>query len=893
MRLILLLLFVLLSATAASAKDRFLTTSLGQNKLVTSADNVEVLANSASAVAVNDAVYISGAGTVAKASATTTAQPVLGIVIELVSTTQCRVLTRGLVDAYSTGMTTGTAYYLSETAGALQTTPVLASGKLAQYVGVAASSTALLVEPQNMSLSGTSGGQLVTATYDGKLPAMDGSNLTNLPPGGDGIAGATGSTDNAVLRADGTGGGTAQASALICDDSGNLSGINNITLSGTVDGVDVSGLSSVYQPLDATLTGVAAWAWSSGTEVRTLTAADTFGTLNVGTAANNLVQLDGSSKLPAVDGSQLINVASGMGTGRTFYYNYTDASDIGGGYKIAQTTPSANAQSALSQGNTGTSFTLVATFATAIGQPSVTSLPAGISDRTFWASVSNGVAQLRLETYKRTHPGGTETLLRTSTSQTFTNTEAAAITWATADPSSHAMGLTDRLVYKLYTARVSGPATVTVDLFFEGTTRFSHSHSTIAEPTPALTALTTVGPPTAADQFLYSTAATTWSLGTVTAAGRALMDDATASDQRTTLGLGTAATEASTAFQAADATLTAVAAWSWTSGVEVKTLTAADTFGTLRIGTSASNLVQLDSSALVPRANVAYSSVAENVQVFTQTGANTWTPPANYTSVTIILVGGGGSGGSGYKGASGSGRPGGCGGGGGGTTILTFPASTVGSGNVTVTVGAGNTSPGAARTSDGSPGLAGAAGGETTFGTFARAGGGGGGTGGVISGTFAGGVGGTGTIPGGTGATSSATATVDATATLFGGTAGGGAGGGITTGNVDIVGGAGATGSTFISATGLAGGAGGTTGSHAGGSATDSSTSTGTAYGATCGGGGGGGYGSNASSAGGTGAAGGLYGGGGGGGGAGKNATTNSGAGGNGANGIAIVISRF
>ena len=591
MRLILLLLFVLLSATAASAKDRFLTTTLGQNKLITSADNVEVMANSASAVAVKDAVYLSSAGTVAKASATTTAQPVLGIVIELVSSTQCRVLTRGQVDAFSTGMTTGTAYYLSETAGALQTTPVLASGKLAQYVGVAASATALLVEPQNMSLSGTSGGQLVTMTYDGKLPVADGSNLTNLPPGGDGIAGATGSTDNAVLRADGTGGGTAQASALICDDSGNLSGIGNITLSGTVDGVDVSGLSSVYQPLDATLTGVAAWAWSSGTEVRTLTAADTF--------------------------------------------------------------------------------------------------------------------------------------------------------------------------------------------------------------------------------------------------------------------------------------------------------------GTLRVGTSASNLVQLDGSALVPRANVAYSSVAENVQVFTQTGANTWTPPANYTSVTIILVGGGGSGGSGYKGASGSGRPGGCGGGGGGTTILTFPASTVGSGNVTVTVGAGNTSPGAARTSDGSPGLAGAAGGETTFGTFARAGSGGGGTGGVVSGTFAGGVGGTGTIPGGTGATSSATATVDATATLFGGTAGGGAGGGITTGNVDIVGGAGATGSTFISTTGLAGGAGGTTGSHAGGSATDSSVSTGAAYSATCGGGGGGGYGSNASSAGGTGAVGGLYGGGGGGGGAGKNATTNSGAGGNGANGIAIVISRF
>lgn len=33
--------------------------------------------------------------------------------------------------------------------------------------------------------------------------------------------------------------------------------------------------------------------------------------LAVGTAANNLVQLDGSAKLPAVDGSQLTNIASG------------------------------------------------------------------------------------------------------------------------------------------------------------------------------------------------------------------------------------------------------------------------------------------------------------------------------------------------------------------------------------------------------------------------------------------------------------------------------------------------------------------------------------------------------------------------------------------------------
>lgn len=48
--------------------------------------------------------------------------------------------------------------------------------------------------------------------------------------------------------------------------------------------------------------------------------------------------------------------------------------------------------------------------------------------------------------------------------------------------------------------------------------------------------------------------------GVVTAAGRALLDDADAAAQRTTLGLGTAATQASTAFDAAGVAAAAVAA---------------------------------------------------------------------------------------------------------------------------------------------------------------------------------------------------------------------------------------------------------------------------------------------------------------------------------------------
>lgn len=48
------------------------------------------------------------------------------------------------------------------------------------------------------------------------------------------IGGSTGSTDNRLLRSDGTGGATVQGSAITVDDSGNMSGVAGITMSGGV-----------------------------------------------------------------------------------------------------------------------------------------------------------------------------------------------------------------------------------------------------------------------------------------------------------------------------------------------------------------------------------------------------------------------------------------------------------------------------------------------------------------------------------------------------------------------------------------------------------------------------------------------------------------------------------
>lgn len=111
----------------------------------------------------------------------------------------------------------------------------------------------------------------------------------------------------------------------------------------TLSAGSLSVTASTYQPLDADLTAIAAlvsaadrlpYFTGSGTAaLATFTAAGralvddadaaaqrttlglgTAATLNVGTAANNVVQLDGTAKLPAVDGSALTGI-SGTPTG--------------------------------------------------------------------------------------------------------------------------------------------------------------------------------------------------------------------------------------------------------------------------------------------------------------------------------------------------------------------------------------------------------------------------------------------------------------------------------------------------------------------------------------------------------------------------------------------------
>jgi len=168
---------------------------------------------------------------------------------------------------------------------------------------------------------------------------------------------------------------------------------------------------------------------------------------------------------------------------------------------------------------------------------------------------------------------------------------------------------------------------------------------------------------TAADKYAYTTGVDTWAEGSITSAGRAILDDADASAQRTTLGLGSAAT--------------------------------------LNAGTAASNVVQLDGSARLPAVD---GSQLTNLPVQPSSGrllrapqvltsGTSYTTPAGCNTIYVEAVGGGGAGG----GATSSAQEGGLGGGAGGYCAKYFSVSpstaysyVIGAGGAGVSAGGGN-----------------------------------------------------------------------------------------------------------------------------------------------------------------------------------------------------------
>ena len=78
-------------------------------------------------------------------------------------------------------------------------------------------------------LGASTDGHVLTTGGAGTIPAWE------ALPGGGTFSGPGSSTDNAVVRFNGTGGATGQNSGVIIDDSNNVTGAGNVTLSGELD----------------------------------------------------------------------------------------------------------------------------------------------------------------------------------------------------------------------------------------------------------------------------------------------------------------------------------------------------------------------------------------------------------------------------------------------------------------------------------------------------------------------------------------------------------------------------------------------------------------------------------------------------------------------------------
>jgi L-asparaginase/Glu-tRNA(Gln) amidotransferase subunit D len=176
--------------------------------------------------------------------------------------------------------------------------------------------------------SGTTANKIVKLDGSARLPAVDGSQLTNLPSAPvTSVNGATGAVniyaDDATLNIDGTGlvlSGTGATSTLNVDVGTGANQIVQLDASSRLPAVDGSQLTNLPSAPVTSVNGATgavniyaddATLNIDGTGL-VLSGTGATSTLNVdvGTGANQIVQLDASSRLPAVDGSQLTNLPS-------------------------------------------------------------------------------------------------------------------------------------------------------------------------------------------------------------------------------------------------------------------------------------------------------------------------------------------------------------------------------------------------------------------------------------------------------------------------------------------------------------------------------------------------------------------------------------------------------
>ena len=322
------------------------------------------------------------------------------------------------------------------------------------------------------------------------------------------------------------GAGTATDKALVPSNVSSLS----IT-SGQVAGLATVATSGAYSDLSGTPTlGTAA-------------------ALDVGTSASQVVQLDGSAKLPAVDGSQLTNLPSA-----------SDASETVKGVIEIATNAEAGAGTATDKALVPSN---VSSLAIASGQVSGLGTAAAANTGDFLASTA-GLDDLSDVSF--TAGAGIDNYVLTydhsSTSWGAEAVPSAPVT--SVNSNTGAVVISGNDVVADHSATHYTAANPQVDGHFSGV------DTALGNKQPLDAGLTSIsGLTTAADKMIYTTGSDTYAVADLTSAGRALLDDADAAAQRTTLGLGTAATSASTDFLASTAGLDDLSDVSFTAGAGI------------------------------------------------------------------------------------------------------------------------------------------------------------------------------------------------------------------------------------------------------------------------------------------------------------------------------------
>ena len=159
------------------------------------------------------------------------------------------------------------------------------------------------------NVSVTSAVALTASAFSG-----DGSALQGITGSGGDTTGPGSATDHAVARFFGAGGKTLQNSAVIIDDSGNTSGVGNLTVTGIISGSTISG--SLFVGDGAGLTNLTGVGDVNGPGSATDHAVTRFFGTGGKTLQNSTVVIDDSGNTSGVGNFTATGHISGSGTGK-------------------------------------------------------------------------------------------------------------------------------------------------------------------------------------------------------------------------------------------------------------------------------------------------------------------------------------------------------------------------------------------------------------------------------------------------------------------------------------------------------------------------------------------------------------------------------------------------